>query len=605
MESYDASIADPNTPGGLRTHLARRLRSMRAGRQGYEPIWLEIARFCRPTVSRLLQGYVSAGANGYATNAVNISASDKLNSKLMDSRAVWASGVLANGMHSGLTSPSRPWFKITTSDPELREYQSVKVYLDEKERRIYDLMARTNFYTSAKSGYAELGTFGVEATLCEQHWQYGAVNHALKAGEYWLGLDDGLVADSLYRRCDMTVVQHYQRFAKDRIQAGRAAIDILPRRVVEAYDRGNYEALFPVYHAVEPNNLRDPARMDAKGKAYRSAYWSAICEEQEAKTPEKAMLAVEGFSSKPFWAPRWEVEGSDTYGSSSPGLETLADVRQLQLEVLRHQQAIDYGVTPALRGPATLNNLHVSLQPKRITAMAMVDKDSFGPIWQVQAGIIGEIRESKAITSQAVDRGFFADLFNAITNMPGVQPRNVEELAQRNEEKLTQLGPVVERVGQEKLKPAIMRYDEILEATGGYADLIKPPELEGHVMEIEFISVLAQAQRLIGLGSIERTFGFATSIAQTFPDALDTLDPDAAMAEYGDITGLPAKIIRGKDEIAKLRDARKQAQAQAQQAAQTAEMMKAAQPAANAAQILFDSPGVGSQPSLAQRLLGT
>ena len=57
----------------------------------------------------------------------------------------------------------------------------------------------------------------------------------------------------------------------------------------------------------------------------------------------QALLAVEGFSSKPFWAPRWEVEGSDTYGSSSPGLETLADVRQLQLEVLRHQQAIDYG----------------------------------------------------------------------------------------------------------------------------------------------------------------------------------------------------------------------------------------------------------------------
>jgi hypothetical protein len=518
---------------------------------------------------------------------------------------VWASGVLANGMHSGLTSASRPWFKITTSDPELREYHAVKVYLDEKERRIYDLLASTNFYTATKSGYMELGVFGVEAAIMESHWRHGMVVHPQKAGQYWLGLDDGLVADSLYRRVDMSVIQHYQRFAKAKIMAGKRASDVLPRRVVEAYDRGNGDMLFPVYHAIEPNDLRDHAKEDALGMAFRSVYWSAICEEGEKESTEKALLANEGFKSKPFWAPRWEVEGSDTYGSTSPALEALADVRQLQLEALRHQQAIDFGVKPALRGPATLNNLHVALQPGRITAMAGVDKDSFGAIWEIRPGVIGEIRESKAETQAAVDRGFYVELFMAITNMAGVQPRNLEEIASRNEEKLTQLGPIVERVQQEKLKPAIVRADDILERSGGYADLEKPPELEGHVFEIEFISVLAQAQRLIGLGSIERTFGFATSIMQTFPDAADTLDVDAAMAEYGDITGIAAKIIRGKDQIEKLRSDRQQAQAQAQQAQQSAEMMKAAKPGAEAAQLLFDSPGVGSQPSLAQRLLGT
>jgi hypothetical protein len=45
----------------------------------------------------------------------------------------------------------------------------------------------------------------------------------------------------------------------------------------------------------------------------------------------------------------------------------------------------------------------------------------------------------------------------AITNMSGIQPRNVEEIAARNEEKLTQLGPVIERVNNEKLQVAIER----------------------------------------------------------------------------------------------------------------------------------------------------
>jgi hypothetical protein len=45
----------------------------------------------------------------------------------------------------------------------------------------------------------------------------------------------------------------------------------------------------------------------------------------------------------------------------------------------------------------------------------------------------------------------------AITTMPGVQPRNIEEIAARNEEKLTQLGPVIERVNNEKLEVAIDR----------------------------------------------------------------------------------------------------------------------------------------------------
>lgn len=598
MAYDDALTADPlgdkSTPEGMRKHATRRLRSMRAQRGGQEPLWMEIARFCQPTVGRHLAAYGTAGTAG----EVSIRPADTINTKLLDSRAVHAADTLSSGMYSGLTSPSRPWFKLTLSDPELRKFQVVKEWLDIVEQRIYDLFSKTNFYTNIRSGYHELGVFGNEAGLMEQHWKYGMVTHPLTTGEYWFGLDDGLVPDSLYRRVDMTVLQHYERFLK-----GRSAGAVLPRRVIEQYDRGNYDQTFPVYNAIEPNSIRQLDRMDAKGKLFSSIYWSGACDEAEGAMHEKALLSQEGFNSKPFWTARWEVRGSDVYSSMSPGLRALADTRQLQLQVLRKQQAIDFGIKPALRGPATLNNLHVALQPGRITAMANVDKDSFGAIWEVRAEMINAISQDTQMTREAVDRGFYADLFNAITNMRGVQPRNVEEIASRNEEKLTQLGPVVERVHQEKLKVCIDRAYDI----GMRGGLFPPPpeEMQGQEIDVEFISVLAQAQRMVGIGSIERTFGFATSIAQAFPDALDALDADAAMDEYGDITGVAAKIMRSPEERTKIREARAQAQQQAQAAEMAATMAPAAKAGAETAALLYDSPGIGSSPNLSDRLLGT
>lgn len=592
-------LGDPNTPVGMRKHLQRRLRGMRAQRGGMEPIWMEIARFCQPTINRYLATY---GSSPYAHQQVDtaLKPSVQLNSKLTDARAIWAADTLSAGMYSGMTSPARPWFKVKLADEELAQFQAVKEWLDTAEARIYELFAKTNFYTNIRSGYHELGIFGNEAGIMERHWRYGMVVHPLVTGEYWIGLDDGLKPDSLYRRTDMTVLQHLEKFLKGRMRNGGRLIDFMPRRIVEAYDKGDYDHTYPVFHAIEPNDLRDPNRLDARGKRYRSVYWSEALDSGEADIPEKALLAQEGFNSKPFWTARWDTAGSDPYATLSPGLRALADVRQLQLQVLRKQQAIDFGIRPPLRGPASLNNLHVALQPGRIVAQAMVDKDNFGAIWEVDARMIQAIREDVLDTREAVDRGFYADLFNAITNMRGVQPRNVEEIASRNEEKLTQLGPVVERVHDEKLKVCIDRAFEIVLPTLPPP----PPELQGVDLDVEFVSVLAQAQRLVGLGGIERTFGFASSIAEAFPEVLDTLDPDAAMDEYADITGIAAKIIRSPEQRQELRDQRAQAQQAEAAAAQAAAAAPAAKAGAEAMQILYDSPGVGSQPSLAERLLG-
>jgi hypothetical protein len=121
---------------------------------------------------------------------------------------------LTNGMTSGLSSASRPWFTLKTADDDLMEADGVRAWLSAVERRIYAFLASTNFYGAAKAGYGEMGLFGTEACVMVEHPLAGAVCHALTFGEYWIALSDALVPDTLYRTCPMSVKQAVETFGR-------------------------------------------------------------------------------------------------------------------------------------------------------------------------------------------------------------------------------------------------------------------------------------------------------------------------------------------------------------------------------------------------------
>ena len=208
-------------------------------------------------------------------------------------------------MTSGLSSPSRPWFRLVPFDQDLAADASVRVWLAEVERRLYGFLAGTNFYGAMKSGYAEMGMFGTEACVMVEHWQAGAVCHAMTAGEYWLSLSDASVPDTLYRRCPMTVHQVVQSFGLDGVS------DF----VRNAHDSGRYDQPVNVCHAIEPNKDRVEGAEDRVGASrWRSVYWD------ENDGDAARMLRVNGYEEQPFWAPRWDTIGGDTYGTAPAGL---------------------------------------------------------------------------------------------------------------------------------------------------------------------------------------------------------------------------------------------------------------------------------------------
>ena len=535
-----------------------RLEGMKAQRKPYEADWLEIANLAMPTRSDILS----------VANNQRLAAPAKrrrANNALHSSKGRRAARVLTAGMTTGLSSPSRPWFKLKTPYPDMDEFQPVKEWLSVVERLIYDFLAGTNFYNAMKVGYAELGCFGTEAAVMMDDDLYGAVTHTMTAGEYWLSNDRGLVADTLVRGVNMTVRQMVEVF----VRAG--GWGVVSRAVKDAWDRSDYETIVPVKHCIQPRNIRDTAKQDAKNKAYASLWW------EDGQSNKDVLLREGGFDEKPFWAARWFDTGGEVIYGDGPGYDALPDLRNLQLAAKRRGRNIDRLDRPPLGVPTGMANSYLTLDPGTLNFGSAMDLQQVKPIYAPDPRLVQFFREEEDDLARNVMECFYADLFFAITEMEGVQPRNTEELVLRNEEKLTQLGPVVERVNVEKLEVAIDRVFSILLRKGQFPPA--PKELQGQPLRVDFISTLSQAQRAARLGDIQRTAQFVGFLAGLYPDVADKFDPDQAVDEFATGAGTPPSLVRTDEVVAVIRQNRQQQQQAAQAAAMAQPTMQGAQAA--------------------------
>lgn len=554
----------------IREKREMRLAGMKPARQPYEADWEEIARLALPARASYLRGTGSKITR-------------RGNQTSRDSAGVRASRVLSNGMQAGLSSSASPWFKLMLADRDLMEFQTVKEWLQIVERAIYDLFSRTNFYDATKAGYSELGNFGTSACFMVEHSRYQAVCHSLTAGEYWIDTDDGLRVDTLYRKVDMTVGQIFGSTLLDANMVSRQARD--------QYDKGNYHVVVPIIHAVEPNRDRVDGKIDKRNMDYSSVYWEI------GQTDKSKLLHEGGYEQKPFWCPRWETTSSETYSEASPGWVALPDMREMQLSARRRGRTKDLIAKPPLKAPTGMAGSLLNTDPGGITYASISDLDALSPLLSVQYQAIQAQREDHIEVRRDVDSCYFVDLFMAISQREGVQPLNDLETSLREAEKFTQLGPVVDRVNVEQLEVAIDRAYNML--TKMRAIPPPPPECEGKAMTMQFVSMLARAQRASENTAIERAARFVGFLAGSFPDAAIKFDAEQAIDEFATGTGTPPKIIRADDIVA---DMKQKMQAQQEQQ-QMAAMAQPARDGAQAAELLSRTD-VGGGRNMLQALAG-
>lgn len=496
---------------------------------------------------------------------------DKINQKIIDGTAGDAVRILRSGMMSGLTSPARPWFVLATPDPDMMEYGPVKEWLEIVEQRINMVFARSNLYNSLPTIYEELALFGTAPMAIEEDFDTVIRTQTFTAGEYCIGLNDKLEPNCFAREFRVTVLQTVSWFGLENVSPSTKT----------AYDNGNYDAWVDIYHLIDENDGRFDMGLQNK-RPFREMYW------EKAQNDDK-FLQVRGYHEFPIVCPRWDVTSTDIYGRS-PGMEALGDVKQLQAEQKRKLEGLDKWVRPPMKGPASLQKQKSSILPGDITYLDETQNgQTFSPVFQVNPDIAA-ITQDIGMVQERIRRAFYADLFLMMNNSDRRQI-TAREIDERHEEKLLMLGPVLERLNDELLRPLIDRTFNIMVRASqgawrmGQPGLIPPPppELENITLEVEYVSILAQAQKSVSTSGVDRLMGFVGSIAQLNPEALDKIDFDETVDKYSNMIGVPVSIVRTDDKVRDLRDQREQkrqemeAIAMGAQAAESAKTLSQAQ----------------------------
>jgi hypothetical protein len=519
-----------------RKRLDRRLAELTTERSSFIRHWQDLSDYILPRQARFTVTDRNRG--------------DRRNSKIVDNTATLAVRTLASGMMSGITSPARPWFQLATPDPELNEFTPVKMWLDLVKSRMAHVFLRSNLYTTLPITYSDLGVFGTHAFAVLDDDEDVIRCYSFPVGSYAIGTSHRGNTDSIFREYQLTVRQLVGQFG---LQACSTSVQNL-------YERGNGEAWIDVVHAVEPNDEYDERKAESRYKRFKSCYYEKGAEGDK-------MLRESGFDEFPVMAPRWSLTGEDIYGHS-PGMDALGDIKALQLEQKRKAQAIDKMVNPPMVAPSSLRNQRASLLPGDVTYLDVSQGgQGFSPAYEINPRI-NELMLDIQDNQGRIRRAFFEDLFLMIANdtRSNITAREIQE---RHEEKLLMLGPVLERLNDELLDPLIDRTFGIMLRRG----LIPPPpeELQGMELNVEYVSVMAQAMKLTGITSIERFMSFAGNLAGVNPGVLDKVDFDQAVDEYANMVGVPPSMIKDDDTVAKIREQRAQQQAAMQQAEMAAQ----------------------------------
>ena len=311
--------------------LDQRWQALKTERDRFRELWQGIAKLCAPRSGRFLTTERNQGKYKH--------------SDILNESGLFARRILAAGLMSGLTSPSRPWFELATEDQDRSDHQPHAEWL----RLVRDEMLRvfriSNTYTALFSLYSELGPFGTGAAVVDEHFERVIHVYPQTVGQYAIATDEYGMPNALWREFEMTVEQIVRRFVR------KHGWGVVSPAIKTAYDQGNYDHGFDVRHAIRPRSNLQPDALNGRRFPVQSVYWDP----NHSKGDGDIYLDDTGFEESPLVAPRWDVIGNDVYGYGC-GEDALGTLRSLQAMEKDYQVAIAKMARPPSIAPVSLRD---------------------------------------------------------------------------------------------------------------------------------------------------------------------------------------------------------------------------------------------------------
>jgi hypothetical protein len=533
----------------------RDFQQMEGDRGVWEEHWREIAERVLPR-----QNWFSASEK---------TPGEKRTEKIFDSTAGLALERFAAAMESMLTPRTMRWHKLAVNNSALDQDAAVQRYLDQVTKTLFQVRynPKANFASQAHETYMSLGAFGTGALFIDDIPGTGIRYKSISLSEIYISESHAGVVDKVVRKFPLTARQAAQKWGYER----------MPMKIRGALEK-EPEREFEFLHCVKPNEEKIFGRKDYKGMDWISYY---LCFES------KTVMSEGGYTTFPYAVSRYVTAPKEIYGRS-PAMTVLPDVKminEMSKTVMRAAQKIvdpplllqEDGILQAFNTrPGALNYGGVDDQGRQVVQPLQTGA-------RVDIGM--DMMEQRRKT---INDAFLVTLFQILVEAPNM---TATEAMLRAQEKGALLAPTMGRQQSEMLGPMIERELDILSRAGVLPEMPDALKEMGGEVEVEYVSPLNRAQRAEEGVAILRTLEAVTPLAQIDPNVMSIFNPEMIARELSEINGVPAKILRSKEEVAAMmQEQREQAEAQ--------QLLQAAPIAANSAKALAETAALaGSVPA--------
>lgn len=472
------------------------------------------------------------------------SSGNELNvNNLWDSTTLECADIFASGFMNYLTPPTSKWSRLRHRDPRLAGNKAVGDFFEDVMSEVNYALNRSNFYDQMFPAYKSSGVYGTTALFEEEDLQDDIrfSNIALK---------QVVIVEDARQRVNKFFIE-FEWTAEQ--AAGKFGQDALSDKMVEELKAGKpNKHKFLCY--IAERHAREIQKTDKKNLPIE-AVWIDV---------EGRMIVEEsGYHEFPAFCHRFDKRPNLAWGFS-PAMKSLPFARLLNTIAKTNLRSMMKWTDPPIAVPHNAFMAPFNMNPRGINVYkkdVMTDGKgifSFGNFGDPQVGLAGVEYYSGKVKSL-----MYADVFLAFSNI--TKDMNNPEIMERINEKMTMLGPAVGRYLDEVISPIVQRTISILARKGKLPD---PPDeiMQDPSFEIDFVGVLAQAQRRAELNTLTTGLTMIGQMAQFAPEVLDNINPDKVTQEVWSITGASSKVLRDDAEVQQIREGR------AQQAMQQEEM---------------------------------
>ena len=496
-------------------------------------------------------------------------AGEKHTEKVFDATAGLALERFAAAMESMLTPRTQRWHKLRVPDEGLNEDYEIRGYLDAVTSMLFDARysPRANFASQANEAYMSLGAFGTGAMFIDDSLGRGIRYRSVHLSELFIAENHQGIVDTVFRKFEMTVRQMAQRFGTDALsEAQRKALETNP------------DQAFDVIHAVMPRDEMEYGRNDFRGMPWSSCYVN--CEGRE-------ILDEGGYRAFPYAVGRYVTAPREVYGRS-PAMTVLPDIKMLNEMSKTVIRAAHKMVDPPLLLQDDGILQAFDLRPGALN-YGGVDEQGRQLVHPLQSGARIDIGDAMLEQRrQVINDAFLVTLFQILVDAPQM---TATEAMLRAQEKGALLDPTMGRQQSEFLGPLIEREIDILAAAGVLPPMPQALRDIGGAVDVEYVSPLNRAQRADEGVAILRTLESVIPLAQADPRVMMVFDPEAIARELASINGVPAKVLRSKQQVEDM-------MAEQQQAAESQALLQAAPIVSRSARDLAQAQSLaGAAPS--------